>query len=99
MLQKLQANKDDKNALLAVFDRYSIEVYSLALIGISERMPTLVAEDAAQQILISVFASLYVNCDEIEPDTSLSLFLRASTIRAIDQYVLAQQGADFYSLS
>lgn len=91
MLQKLQANKNDKDALLAIFDRYSTEVYSLALIKISERMPTLIAEDAAQEVLVCVFASLQVNCDLIETPTSLCDYLMASAGRAVDQYIVEQQ--------
>lgn len=91
MLQKLRANKHDKAALLAVFDRYATEIYALALMKISERMPALVAEEAAHIILIGVFLHLHVNRDSIEPPTSLYDYLMASADQAIDQYVEAQE--------
>lgn len=85
LLRTLRDN--NKDALLVIFDRYSHHVYSYARTEISKRMAGAKADDAAQKILVMVFASLQANHRLIPIGTTLLDFLLASANRAITFYI------------
>jgi DNA-directed RNA polymerase specialized sigma24 family protein len=85
-LFRLLRNRD-KDAVVAIFDRYSKELYSFAFREIERRMPEAEPSDAARNILIIVFASMYDHHEQLPTDTKLLDFLFGIANRAVALYL------------